>query len=317
MITHTRHLRYLAAIADTGSFSRAAEQLCVSQPALSRRISSLEHELGIAFFDRTPKRTQVTTQGAQLMEHVREVLESVKEVEAAILEIKRSHQPLVRIGAAVYAPRHRFSKLIAAYEEKHPSAKLQLQTSPRAVLAAGLQMHNLDVVLTVSPPIPDQLEHIVIEWIDVHAIMPANSHWACAPLTSAASLAGCKVVSLERKRQPELFDALITPLESAGATIVYPDDQTPPGLLSHAASIGGIAINMLTNYSSEDIEASGMVARPLPFFGPVAGVMLFRLIDKEDRVSDSLWNFARHWAAREAKNLDRPDGAISSSYQNS
>jgi DNA-binding transcriptional LysR family regulator len=72
-----RHLRYFQAVAGTLNFTRAAEQLRVAQPALSRQIRNLEQELGTRLFERNRVRVQLTDAGRTLAAHVERILAQV------------------------------------------------------------------------------------------------------------------------------------------------------------------------------------------------------------------------------------------------
>ena len=77
-----RHLRYFVSVAEQGSVSKAAQQVHVSQPALSRQIRDLEAELGVQLFDRVGRGIELTAEGEDLLRHCRDVLaqaESVRE----------------------------------------------------------------------------------------------------------------------------------------------------------------------------------------------------------------------------------------------
>ena len=74
-----RHLRYFIAVAEELHFRRASERLHIAQPALSRQIQSLEHELQMQLFFRTKRRVQLTPAGMVLLEQVRSVFERLHE----------------------------------------------------------------------------------------------------------------------------------------------------------------------------------------------------------------------------------------------
>ena len=100
-----RHLRYFVAVADAGSVSRAATQLRVTQPALSRQIRDLETELGLPLFDRVGRRLQLTAAGETLLARTRDVLraaESLREEAGALVPtglVRAAHREWLGVRA--------------------------------------------------------------------------------------------------------------------------------------------------------------------------------------------------------------------------
>ena len=75
------HLKYAVEVAKTKSISKAAENLYMGQPNLSRAIKELEESLGITIFDRTPKGITLTPQGEEFLQYARRIISQVDEVE--------------------------------------------------------------------------------------------------------------------------------------------------------------------------------------------------------------------------------------------
>ena len=91
-----RHLRYFAAVAVHGSFSRAANQLHLTQPALSRQVKSLEDEIGVALFFRGQNTISLTSAGEDFYEEAKDIL---ARVDVAMRRIKtRPQEEMLRIG---------------------------------------------------------------------------------------------------------------------------------------------------------------------------------------------------------------------------
>jgi DNA-binding transcriptional LysR family regulator len=117
-----RKLRYFAAVAEHRHFGRAAEQLYIAQPVLSRQIRALEQELGCALLVRTTRSVQLTPAGEQLCEEARSVFATVDAAVRRVHEIDRGVQRLV-VG---FAPGLRVSEAVRAYSATHPDVGIEL-----------------------------------------------------------------------------------------------------------------------------------------------------------------------------------------------
>src|ERR1700761_4319111 len=92
-------LRYACAVADTGSFSRAAEQCQVAQPSLSQQVLKLEEELATRLFDRLSRGVRLTDAGRAFMPHARAVLEHVELARSSVAGNESGIRGSVTLGA--------------------------------------------------------------------------------------------------------------------------------------------------------------------------------------------------------------------------
>src|SRR5262249_3717477 len=95
-----RHLRAFAAVAESRSFSRAARQLRIAQPPLSRHIRQLENELGVKLFVRTTSGVHVTCEGSVLLERARSLLADVGGFLELATRMKNGTMSMVKVGIA-------------------------------------------------------------------------------------------------------------------------------------------------------------------------------------------------------------------------
>src|SRR6185369_16976930 len=113
-----RQLRYFVAVAETGNISRAAKQIFLTQPALSRQIKALEHEIGHYLLERQAHSIRLTPAGEALLREAREVIQHADQM----LERVRSASQDVRLRVG-YAPSLAGGLLATAMEgfaQKHP-----------------------------------------------------------------------------------------------------------------------------------------------------------------------------------------------------
>jgi DNA-binding transcriptional LysR family regulator len=117
-----RKLRYFAAVAEHQHFGRAAEQLYIAQPVLSRQIRALEQELGCDLLLRTTRSVQLTPAGEQLYTEARGVLTAV---DAAIRCVHEAGRAVERLVVA-FAPGLHVSEAVRAFAETHPGVQIEL-----------------------------------------------------------------------------------------------------------------------------------------------------------------------------------------------
>lgn len=142
-----RHLEYLAAIAEEGTFSAAAEALHITQPALTRMMQRLEEELGLELFNRTKNRAELNEAGRLAVECAKTVLESASQMTER-MELYRQSLTTLTIGSC--APGPTFT-LIPRMTALHPEMTISSVLHPEEVLLTGLQKGTFQMVVLSHP----------------------------------------------------------------------------------------------------------------------------------------------------------------------
>ena len=132
-----RELRTFVAVADLGTVSRAAEQLHITQPALSRQIADLEEELGLRLFDRVGRRLLLTSEGAQLLKECRGLLNYSRALREQAEGLKRGDAGLLRVSASPHLIEGLFPEFLREYAKRYPNVHVRL------IEAIGPQMFEL------------------------------------------------------------------------------------------------------------------------------------------------------------------------------
>jgi LysR family transcriptional regulator, benzoate and cis,cis-muconate-responsive activator of ben and cat genes len=164
-----RHLRYLIAVAEERSFSRAAEKLHVSQPPPSRQLRDLETELGVKLLDRNRQRVRLTRAGSAILARSRALIRDAEsfKAEAKILD-KDKHEEL-RIGYAPSPTAVIVSKVLARYHELAPGGCLTLRDLTHTEMLLGLKTKKLHAALTLRPR-PKEMRGLRFEMISRQAV---------------------------------------------------------------------------------------------------------------------------------------------------
>src|SRR2546423_10695790 len=119
-------LRYFVAVADEGSFSRAAAREHVAQPSLSQQIQKLEAEMDQRLFDRLPRSIVVTEAGKCLLEYARKILAEIADARRCLDELKRDIVGRLSVGAIPTIAPYVLPSLIGKFQEEHPKVILEI-----------------------------------------------------------------------------------------------------------------------------------------------------------------------------------------------
>ena len=152
-----RQMQCVAALADTLHFRRAAEQVGVTQPALSAQIAQLEDHLGVLLFERSRRTVLATPVGREVAERARGILRDVGDLEDAA---RRASEPLsgtLRIGVLRTLGPYLLPHFLPVLRVRHPRLKLYLREEPGQRLVSELRQGELDLLLVATPPADDDL----------------------------------------------------------------------------------------------------------------------------------------------------------------
>ncbi len=148
--------RVFYTVAKCGSLTRAAEELYISQPAVSRSIKQLETQLGVTLFTRTHRGMQLSAQGGQLIfEAVENALHLLSTAENRIAEQNSSATGTIRIGASDTIFEYFLADKIVQFHEKFPAVKIDLQADITPQSIEKLKADKIDVAFVNLPIPPD------------------------------------------------------------------------------------------------------------------------------------------------------------------
>lgn len=148
--------RVFYTVAKFGSSTRAAEELFISQPAVSQAIKQLENQLGTTLFNRTHMGMELSTQGGKLIfKQVEEALKLLDDAESKLIELKTTATGTIRIGATDAIFSHILADRIVAYNEKYPAVRFELLTGTTPETIAQLKEGKCDVGF-INLPVDDK-----------------------------------------------------------------------------------------------------------------------------------------------------------------
>ncbi|MDD3516890.1 MAG: transcriptional regulator CynR [Chromatiales bacterium] len=148
-VVFPRAIRYLITVADMQSFTRAAEQLFVSQPTLSQQIKQLEDLLDVQLLDRTGRSVQLTAAGEVYLHHARRALRELDEGKRAVHELQDLTRGSLRLGMTPISE-HLVAPMLEYFNARHPGITLSTLELPQDAVEANVADGNLDIGIAFS-----------------------------------------------------------------------------------------------------------------------------------------------------------------------
>jgi DNA-binding transcriptional LysR family regulator len=147
-----RQLKVFEAVARHLSYSRAAEELHLTQPAVSIQIKTLEGHVGLSLFEQLGKKIYLTPGGAELLHYSRVIIQQFQEAEEALTQFKGISGGKLNV-AVISAGDYFFPRLLVEFARRHPGVKLNLTVHNREQLLGQLADNLTDISVMVRPPL--------------------------------------------------------------------------------------------------------------------------------------------------------------------
>ncbi len=170
-----RQLRYFVGVVEHGGFTRAAEALRISQPALGLQIKKLEEELRVTLFFRHSRGVELTDAGVMLLKYARSILDEVAAAATAVKAIRPEPAGRVRVGMAPTLALMLSRRLISEVSERHPGINLDVVEAGTPVLSDLISTQRVDIALSCETEQDSAVnrEHILDE--SMYLVQSASS----------------------------------------------------------------------------------------------------------------------------------------------
>lgn len=256
-------LQYVEAVARLGSFRRAAEELHISQPALSETVRKLERELGVALLDRTRHGARVSADGHVLYPHLLSVLDAVDALRHAADEQAHTAR-MVRIGTVNAATHSLVTPAIRTFREAHPATQVEVIGAQEHEIHRAMREGTFDLGL--------------VTYLDGDDLPPAfETTELLRGRAVACMLADCVLARRAAVRAQDLLDEPLVVMRSGylmhrflhrvldgrAPSFSYSTDGAEMGKLMVAEGLG---ITVLPDFSVDEdplVERGVIVSRPL------------------------------------------------------
>jgi DNA-binding transcriptional LysR family regulator len=293
-----RHLRYFCEVVDAGSFGRAAEQLGLTQPALSRQVCDLERVVGVPVLDRAPRGVSATPAGESLYRNARRILDEVTSIPA---ETERARRGVIARCVVASVPTASARRLVATLTREcaaaipHVEVVLEDRATPKQ--PGALRSGHIDLGICHASPLSVAEErglerfHLTADLVNC-ALVADDNPLAARDRLSLEELSGVPFLFPDRDFQPAMYDQLFATFTRLGFTprvdATYDGLQTIWALIAEDRGWGiGFA-------SQCDMPPTGTVSVPIEGFSLPWGLDLLAradesrsvILDVADRVRD-------------------------------
>lgn len=256
-----RHLRYMVAAAEYGSFRKAAMALGVQESAVSRRIRDLEDRIGATLFVRHHGGACLTYAGHQFVASVRKAINQLSHATKDVALIGRGEEGVVRIGIFSSLASGFLAELVQTYETKHGRVRLEFVEGGPGDHVPAIRQHRLDIAFLTGPPEAEDCD-VAHLWSErVFVAMAEGDELAATREVAWDDLRGRGFVVSEAQPGPEIYDYLVKHLAGFGVSPEIERQAVYRDTLMHIVA-GGRKLT-LTSEATTAAQFPGVIYRPL------------------------------------------------------
>lgn len=272
-----RQLEYLIEVARLRSFTRAADHLYITQPAISKAIKAMEEEFGVQLFDRQGKRVVLTDAGQIIVGQAQQIVTSFQSLMSELDDLRNLKKGHIRIGLPPMVGANFFPKVIGQFHKKYPDITIQLYEDGAKKVEHDVASGTLDVGVVVLPTTQEGL--CIFPFVEerLNLVVPLSHTLAYRRKVELAELASEGFVLF--REDFTLHDRVIGECAKAGFQphVIYESSQWD--LISEMVAVG-LGIALLPETICREIDNKRV--RIIPLVNPVIPWKL-GIVWREDR----------------------------------
>jgi DNA-binding transcriptional LysR family regulator len=150
-------LRALYCVVKTGTFAKAAEELCVTEPAVYIQVRSLERDMGFTLLDRFGKELHPTEIGKLLYDYAEKIFSLVEEATHAVQDLQDLKKGSLRLGVAKALAQYLMPVMISTFQDHHPHISIHLDERSSRGLVDGILHHRFELAIVARVPYPERV----------------------------------------------------------------------------------------------------------------------------------------------------------------
>ena len=184
----SRQLRAFSILARTGSFTATAQELHLSQSAISHSMKALEQEIGCRLLDRMGKTVVLTQAGEQLLVHAQKILTEMESARSHLGHLGKWGSSRLRIGASTTACQHVLPAVLREFKESFPACAISIEPGDTPEMIDALRAHRIDLAVNLEPRREEPLEFRPLFTDELLFLLSPLHPWARAGRVTRAEI---------------------------------------------------------------------------------------------------------------------------------
>ncbi len=185
----SRQLRAFTVLARTGSFTRTAQEMHLTQSAISHAMKALEGEMGCRLLDRVGKTVVLTQAGEQLLPRAEKILVEMAAARSELSHLGKWGSSRLRIGASATACQYVLPAVLSEFKKKFPRCAISIEPGDTPDAIESLRAHRIDLAVNLEPRREESLEFRPLFTDELVFMVGAQHPWALAGRVERADIA--------------------------------------------------------------------------------------------------------------------------------
>jgi DNA-binding transcriptional LysR family regulator len=255
-------LRIFYTVARLGSFSRAAEELRISQPSVSIQVADLERSLGVELFEQLGRRIYLTEAGRVLEDYARRILGLAEEARVALDEIKGMRRGRLALGATTTPGTYILPRALGVYQERYPQVVVTLEIATARRVQEKLTRNELDLGVVGAEGLSPELVAEPLADDELVLVTRPSHPLATAGIAHARGLRDHRLIL--RERGSGTREAVEAAFREVGLQVPVHMELESIEAIKEAVAAGVGATILSRCAVAADVEAGRLTVVPLP-----------------------------------------------------
>jgi DNA-binding transcriptional LysR family regulator len=189
LFSNLNQLKYFYTVATTRSYTKAADELFVTEPAVNMQIRSLESSLGFKLFDKTGKELKLTESGKILYEYAEKIFCLVEEAVSALTQLQNLIKGSLRLGTAKTLAQHFMPSIISSFHKCYPGIRIFLNEDASCYIVDAILHNRSDLAIVGRVPYPPRINAIHLARFDMFVVVSPISKFSQKKIVSIYEIA--------------------------------------------------------------------------------------------------------------------------------